>query len=78
MQKHPTQTTQILLHLKAGNTINPLQALDMFGCFRLGARCWEIRKMGFNVLTKLIKTNSGAMIAEYSMGKNYRQLKMEL
>jgi hypothetical protein len=38
-----SQTTQILNHLKEGNTLSPLEALDMFGCLRLGARIWELR-----------------------------------
>ncbi len=45
IQENPSQTTQILLYMKAGNSITPIQALEMFGSFRLGARIFSIRKM---------------------------------
>lgn len=73
MQKHPSQKTQILLWLKDGNTITALQALDMFGCLNLKGRCWDIKKMGFNIKMKLITTNTGKVIGEYSLGKTYKQ-----
>ena len=38
-----SQTNQILEVLKNGETITPLGALNRFGCFRLGARIYELR-----------------------------------
>lgn len=38
-----THNAQILEHLKSGESITPLDALRMFGCFRLGARIWDLR-----------------------------------
>ena len=73
MQKTPTQTTQILLYLKEGNKITGMDALNLFGCWRLGARIWDIKEMGFNVKMKLITTSTGKVVGEYSMGKNYTQ-----
>ena len=73
IQENPSQTTQILLYMKAGNSITPIQALEMFGSFRLGARIFSIRKMGINIDTKLITTNTGKVVAEYSLGKTYIQ-----
>lgn len=45
MNEHnkPSQTKQILEHLKSGRTISPLEALELYGCFRLGARIYELR-----------------------------------
>jgi hypothetical protein len=43
MHKKPSQTKQILEHLEKGNTISPIDALNMFGCLRLGARIYELR-----------------------------------
>lgn len=77
-KENPNQTTKILLYMKAGNSITPIQALEMFGSFRLGARIHNIRAMGFNVKTDLITTSTKKVIAEYSLGKNYTQLSMEL
>ncbi|KKM79871.1 hypothetical protein LCGC14_1345610 [marine sediment metagenome] len=75
-KENPSQKTRILLYLKEGKTLTPLQALDLFGCFRLGARIWDIKKMDIKIETKFIKTNSGAVVAEYSLGKNYVQGKL--
>jgi len=75
-KENPSQTTQILWHLKAGYSLTPIDALNMFGCFRLGARIWDIKKMGFNVKSKLITTNTNKVVAEYSLGKNYIQGKL--
>ena len=40
-----SQTKQILAWMKEGNSINPLQALGLFGCFRLGARIADIERL---------------------------------
>ena len=73
MQENPSQTTQILLFLKDGNFITPLMALEMFGCFRLSGRIYDIKKMGFTINSKLIKTSTGKNIAQYSLIKTYGQ-----
>ena len=73
MQKNPTQTTKILLYLKEGNKITGMDALNLFGCWRLGARIWDIKEMGFNVKMKLITTSTGKVVGEYSLGNTYKQ-----
>lgn len=45
-----THKAQILSYLKAGNSITPLDALQLFGCFRLGARIWDLRKSGVEIV----------------------------
>ena len=40
-----SQTRQILAWMKAGNRINPMEALRRFGSFRLGARIKDIEGM---------------------------------
>lgn len=76
MKENPTQTTKILLYLKEGNKLTGMDALNLFNCWRLGARIFQIREMGFNVIMKLITTNTGKVIGEYSLGKNYTQTKL--
>ena len=44
-QVSASQTSRILSYMLEGHTINPLEALDKFGCFRLGARIKDIEKM---------------------------------
>ena len=50
-----TQTNSILNYLQQGNTITPIEALNLFGCFRLSARILELRAKGFNITTELAK-----------------------
>jgi hypothetical protein len=38
-----THNYNILLALKAGETISPLEALSRFGCLRLGARIHDLK-----------------------------------
>ena len=65
-----TQKDQILTHLKAGKPITPIDALNMFGCFRLGARIFDIKQEGHS-----IKTDQSKGYATYTMdipsGHNY-------
>jgi hypothetical protein len=46
-----TQNQQIEQHLLKGKKINPLQALNKFGCFRLSARIKDLRDNGMNIKT---------------------------
>ncbi len=52
-----TQKNAILEYLRAGNTLTPLEALNKFGCFRLGARIWDLKQEGWNIESKLIELN---------------------
>jgi hypothetical protein len=65
-----TQKDQILTHLKSGKPITPIDALNMFGCFRLGARIFDIKQEGHS-----IKTDQSKGYATYTMdipsGHNY-------
>lgn len=63
-----SQTEAIKRHLERGRPITPLQALYRFGCFRLGARIWELRQAGMKITRKMItvKTRNGeATVAQY-------------
>ena len=46
-----TQNDLILEHLKEHGTINPLQALELYGSFRLSARILDLRQDGHNIET---------------------------
>lgn len=62
-----SQTSQILRWLEAGQTITPILALNRFGCFRLGARILDLRKVGYPIETTMIPTVTGKRIAEYRL-----------
>lgn len=46
------QAREILRHLKGGNSITPLEALHAFGCLRLGARIFDLRELGYRIVTE--------------------------
>ena len=47
-----THKQQILEHLQKHGSITPLEALQLYGCFRLGARVCDLRKEGKPILTR--------------------------
>lgn len=56
----------ILNHLIKGNSITPIQALNMFGCFRLSGRIFDLRDQGYNIETN-IKKMGHKRYAEYRL-----------
>ena len=65
-----TQNKQILEHLKKGNSITPLLALNLFGCFRLSARIHNLRQDGHNIIKRTITSDdSNKHFAEYTLLK---------
>ena len=72
-----TQTQAIYEYLKQGNSITPLEALEKFGCFRLGARIWELKDQGFNIHMTMVK-NNGKHFASYKLIKNEEQCLMPI
>jgi hypothetical protein len=44
-----TQREQIVKYLLTGKSITALEALNKFGCMRLGARIHELKKMGRDI-----------------------------
>lgn len=65
-----TQKEKVEIHLKAGNSITPIQALEWFGCFRLAAIVCNLREdLGMNIQTELVKNKYGTKYAKYSLIK---------
>ena len=61
-----SQNNQILNYLKSGKSISPMGALKKFGCFRLGARIFDLKRKGHNIYTEFT-TKKGKTFAEYSL-----------
>jgi hypothetical protein len=66
--RRPTQAGRILAHLRAGNRLTALDALESFGCFRLAARIHELRREGWQIEERTVETRGGKRVAEYSIG----------
>lgn len=65
-----SQNQKIGEWLLAGKTINPLQALEKFGCFRLGARIHDLKAGGMQIVTERVTDKkSGKFWAEYKIAK---------
>lgn len=62
-----TQNDQILAHLRAGNQITPIEALERFGCFRLAARIGELRERGYAIEVRKLPIGDGKRVAQYRM-----------
>ena len=62
-----SQTDAILQYLAQGNTITPLEALQMFGCFRLSERVREVEAIGIPIIHTPVKVGEKRVMS-YRMG----------
>jgi hypothetical protein len=63
-----SQTNLIKKHLQSGRSITPLQALSMYGCLRLGARIYDLKREGLDIDSHLVRQN-GKQFSEYFIAK---------
>lgn len=68
MTEKASHEQQILEYMKAGKAITPIEALRMFGCFRLGARIYDLKRRGAPVSRRLVTAPNGKRYAEYFLG----------
>ena len=59
------QASRILEYLRAGNKLTPMDALQMFGCFRLGARAFDLKRQGHPIVSEMVKLPNGKRVAQY-------------
>ena len=65
-----TQNNTLLNHMMTGRSISPLEALGLYGVFRLAARMFELKGMGVDI-QKVTKVDiNGKQYAEYSINPN--------
>ena len=50
----PTHCELILDYMKQFGSINPLQALQDIGCFRLASRISDLRKQGYPIISERV------------------------
>lgn len=49
------QTDLILEYLRRFGSITPAEALGEFGCMRLGARIWDLKRDGHDITMELVQ-----------------------
>ena len=64
-----SQSAQILAALERGEALTPLDALRDFGCMRLGARIWDLKRAGHRIDADEVVTDTGKRVARYRMRK---------
>lgn len=65
-----SQRLLVLAYLKKGNRLTSRQAQSYCGCDRLGARIWELRRQGYDIVTTMIEVEGRyrpARVAEYRL-----------
>lgn len=50
-----SQRDMILRFMRDYGSITPAQAIEELGCYRLGARIWDLRHAGHNIKTESVK-----------------------
>lgn len=64
---------RILKHLQENGSITPLEALERYGCYRLGARVFDLRRDGYNIQTTIVegvdRNGEPAKYARYTLEK---------
>lgn len=68
---NPSQSHQILSHLKSGKPLTAMDALSLFGCNRLAARVHDLKMQGHPICKTMkgLRNRYGTKIAvaEYSL-----------
>lgn len=68
--KRQTQIAMILKWLKRGWRITHKQAEQLCDCTRLAARIYDIKKLGFTVVTEMVcNRRTGSRFASYFLEK---------
>lgn len=62
-----SQTERILEWMLQGHPITPIDALDRFGSFRLGARIAEIKAKGYLVYSEFVTNEQGKRYKMYHL-----------
>jgi hypothetical protein len=73
-----SQATRILNYLQNEGPLTPLDALDKFDCFRLGARIHDLRLAGHVIDTRDYVLPNGKHVAEYRYIRPKEQMEMDL
>ena len=73
MKQTTTQSAKVLYHLQNYGSLNAIQALDLFNCFRLAARINDLKEAGHDIQMEMKRLKNGKKIAVYSLPKIQKQ-----
>jgi hypothetical protein len=62
-----TQEARILEMMRRGDRITAYTVFLRCGSMRLGARVYDLKRKGYAINKRMVKTQSGAYVAEYWM-----------
>lgn len=69
MNEFQTQRQKIFFYLLAGKCLTGIEALQLFACMRLGARIYELKKLGVPIedrpITLVAKNGKTKRVKEY-------------
>jgi hypothetical protein len=54
-----------LSHLQSGRPITALEALNLYGIFRLASRIHDLKKHGVEIQSRDVETQNGKKISQY-------------
>lgn len=61
------QAARILSHMQSGKSITAIEALNLYGCFRLAARIGDLRDHGYKIKSEPYRTPEGKTVSKYSL-----------
>lgn len=68
-----TQNERLLMHLKQHGTIQPMEAWNDLGIYRLGARIYDLRDNGYAITKQTVSVinrhGKECRVAEYKLEK---------
>lgn len=67
-QSSASQNAKIKAWLEAGNKLTQMDALKLFGCFRLASRIHDLRDRGLNIIKEMVTGDNGKRYAQYQLG----------
>ena len=74
--KKISKQSKVLAHLVSGKSITPIEALELYGSFRLGALIFNLRADGHKINTEIAK-GSGHAIYSYVTKWEYESARIE-
>lgn len=62
-----SQNQRILGYMRLNGSITPLEAIRRFQCYRLGARIYELKRAGYSITARKVKSKTGKFFSRYSL-----------